>query len=110
MIIRGDEPIVIIRRSTNGEDDYGNPTYSTSEILIRDGLFALGSTSEPTNVERDAVDATLTLYLPAGTPIQDGDEFEIRNTRWVKDGSAQTWPSPVGLDTGVVVNVRRRVG
>mgnify|MGYP000170277413 CR=1 FL=1 len=110
MIIRGDEPIVIIRRSQDGTDDYGNPTYDKTEILIRDGLFSLGSSSEPTDVERDALDASLTLYLPEGTLIQDGDEFEIRNTVWVKDGSAQTWPSPVGLSTPVVVNVRRRVG
>lgn len=110
MIIRGDEPIVIIRRTANGTDKYGNATHSTEEILIRDGLFALGSSSEPNLVDRDPMDATLTLYLPAGTEIREGDIFEIRNTRWIKDGHAETWPSPVGLDTGVVVNVRRRVG
>jgi hypothetical protein len=110
MIIRGNEPIVIIRRSEDGVDDYGNPTFTTSEILIRDGLFAVGTTNEPIDVERDAVDAAVTLYLPSGTVIEDGDVFEIRGTSWVKDGAAQVWDSPVGLDTGVIVNVRRRVG
>jgi hypothetical protein len=111
MIIRGDEPIIIHRRSQSGTDEYGNPSWTTSTTLVRDCLFWYGSTSEPTDVSRDPVDAQLTVCFPEGTSVQDGDEFEIRNTMWVKDGIPneypQLWP---GFTPGVIVNVRKRRG
>ena len=110
MIIRGDEPIFIIRRTEDGVDKYGNPTYTTQEILIRDALFAFGATMEPVNVERNPIDAKLTLYLPHGTLIEEGDLFEIRETLWEKDGDPAAYPTIDGFEVGVVVNVRRRRG
>jgi len=111
MIVRTDEPIIIHRRSQNGTDQYGNPTFTVEEILVRDALFAWGTTEEPVEVSRDPLEAKLTLYFPYGTVIQDGDEFEIRETMWVKDGEPnewqQLWP---GFEPGVVVGVRRKVG
>lgn len=111
MIIRGDEPIFIHRRTANGTDEFGNPTYSTAEILVRDALFAFGMSNEPVDVARDPVDAALTLYLPEGTVIEPGDEFEIRGSFWVKDGDPQEWPQLwPGFVPGVVIQVRRRRG
>jgi hypothetical protein len=111
MIIRGDEPIFILRKTSTGTDQYGNPQKSVEEILIPDCLFWYGSTNEPVDVSRDPVDAQLTVCFPRGTVIHDDDEFEIRDTVWVKDGIAQEysqlWP---GFDPGVLVQVRRRVG
>lgn len=109
--IRGGETITIKRRSATATDDYGNPTYSTATITVRDALIAIGGTSEPVDPARDAVDATLTIYLPNGTAIQDGDVFVIRGSSWVKDGSAQEWISPFpATEAGVVVPVRKRRG
>ena len=111
MIVRTDEPIVIHRRSHSGTDQYGNPTYTIEEILVRDGLFAWGTTEEPVEVSGEPLEAKLTLYFPYGTVIEDGDEFEIRETMWVKDGEPnewqQLWP---GFEPGVVVGVRRKSG
>ena len=109
--IRGGETITIKRRSVASTDDYGNPTYTTTNITIKDALIAIGGTSEPIDAERDAVDSKLTLYLPIDTVIQDGDVFVIRNSQWVKDGSSQQWVSPfINFEAGVVVPVRKRVG
>lgn len=109
--IRGGETITIRRRSAVAVDDFGNNTYSTVTITIKDALIGVGGTSEPVDPARDAVDATVTAYLPNGTQIQDGDVFFIRGSQWVKDGSAQVWVTPfTGLDTGVVVPLRRRRG
>lgn len=109
--IRGGETITIRRRSKASTDDYGNPTYTTTTITVKDALIAVGGTSEPVDAERDAVDSKLTIYLPNGTAVLDGDVFVIRNTNWVKDGSAEQWASPfIGLDGGVIVPVRKRVG
>lgn len=109
--IRGGETITIRRRSATSVDDYGNNTYSTTTITIKDALIGVGGTSEPVDVARDAVDAQLTAYLPNGTQVQEGDVFIIRGSQWVKDGSPQQWVSPFpGLETGVVVPLRRRRG
>lgn len=111
MIIRGDEPIFIHRRTQTGVDGYGNPTFSNVEILVRDALFAYAGSDEPTQVERDPIDARLNLYLPNGTEVLEGDMFEIRGTMWVKDGDPQEWPTLfTGFVPGVVVTVRRRRG
>ena len=109
--IRGGETITIRRRSAASTDDYGNPTYTTTTITVKDALIAVGGTSEPIDAERDAVDSRLTIYLPNGTVIEDGDVFIIRNSQWVKDGSAEQWVSPfTGFEGGTVLPVRKRIG
>lgn len=110
MIIRGDEPIIIIRRTQSGVDQYGEPIFSTEEILIRDGLFAFNGSDSPVEVNRNPKDVRLTLYLPHGTEIRDGDIFDIRETHWVQDGTAEDWATIDGFEAGVVVSVRKRNG
>lgn len=110
MIVRTDEPIIIHRRAETGTDSYGNPTYATTQILVRNGLFAFDSSNsgEPAAIAEDPVKASLTLYLPAGTVVEDGDKFEIRETMWVKDGNQQEWQQLwPGFTPGVVVKVRQ---
>jgi hypothetical protein len=109
--IRGGETITVRRRSKTATDDYGNPTYTTTTITIKGVLVALQAGSEPVDAERNAVDSQITLYIPNGTPLQDGDVFIIRNTAFVKNGQIQDWVSPfAGLEGGVVVPVRKRDG
>lgn len=109
--IRGGETIQIKRRTITGENDFGNPTYSLTTITIKDALIGFGSTNEPVDAERDAVDAKITVYFPTGTVIEDGDVFVIRNLSWVKDGISQQWVSPfTSFDAGVVVQLRKRDG
>ena len=109
--IRGGETVTITRRSATSTDDYGNNTYATTTITVKDVLVAIGGTSEPIDVSRDAVDSQLTIYLPNGTSVVDGDVFTIRNSKWVKNGSAQSWVSPFdNFDGGVVVPLRKRNG
>lgn len=111
MILTGDETITVTRRTGSSEvDDYGNPIFDTDEVSIPNALVAFNSTSEPTDVARDAVDARLTLYLPHGTQILDGDIFTVRGSEWVKDGDAAEWAIIGGFAPGVVVNVRCRRG
>lgn len=109
--IRGGETITIKRRSATARDTHGNNTYSEVTITVRDALIAIGTSSETIDPARDAVDATLTAYLPNGTEVRDGDVFIIRGSKWVKDGSAMEWVSPFpATEAGVVVPLRRRRG
>lgn len=109
--IRGGETITIKRRSATASDEYGNPSYSTTTIVVKDALIAVGGTSEPIDPARDAEDASLTIYLPNGTQVEPGDVFIIRGSSWVKDGAAVEWVSPfLASEAGVVVPVRKRRG
>lgn len=109
--IRGGETITIKRRSATATDDYGNNTYSTVTITVKDALIGIGETSEPVDPARDAVDAEVTAYLPNGTRIEEGDVFIIRGSQWVKHGSPKDWSTPFNnFETGVVVPLRRRRG
>lgn len=112
MIIRGDEPIFIIRKTLTGDvDQYGNETATTTEILIRDALFAFDNSSDSNEVNRNPKEARLTLYLPHGTEVRDGDLFEIRETLWVQDGTADDWTiASNNFEVGVVISVRRHRG
>jgi len=109
--IRGGETIQIKRRAIIGENDFGNPTYGLTTITIKNALIGFGSTTEPVDAERDAIDARITIYLPSGTVIEEGDSFIIRGIDWVKDGISQEWVSPFpSFDAGVVVQLRKRNG
>lgn len=109
--IRGGETITIKRRSAVATDDFGNPTYATTNVVVRDALIAVGGTSEPVDPARDALDASITLYLPPETVIHDGDVFVIRGSQWIKNGGGVNWVSPFdGMDAGVVVPLRKRNG
>ena len=109
--IRGGETITIKRRSATATDAYGNPTYTTTTITVKDALVAIGASTEPVDASRNPLDAKLTLYLPNEVTVQDNDTFVIRGTNWVKDGQTEEWISPFeGLDGGRVIPVRRRVG
>lgn len=110
--IRGGETITIKRRSKASTDDYGNTTHSLTSIIVKDVLVALGGGSEPVLTDRDPVDQSITVYLPNGTRVEDGDRFVIRGVEFVKAGPHQDWSSPFGpqFETGVVVSLRRRNG
>lgn len=109
--IRGGENVTLKRRTEAGRDAHGNPTYTETTTLLRDALVAIGTTSENVDAERDAQDATVTLYLPAGTDVQDNDTFVIRGTKWQRNGDAQEWVAPfANFSAGIVIPLRRRRG
>lgn len=113
MIIRGSETVVIKRTVDSGTvDKYNMPITTTQSITVRNCLIAVGATNEEVNPTRNPEDVQITVYMPKGTVINDGDIFTIRNTDFVKDGMPAEWISPFSQmsDTGVVVIVRRRHG
>lgn len=107
---RGNETVVITRRSAATTDDFGNKTYTTTTLTVKGCFLGFGGGSEPIDANRDPVDTKVTLYFPNGTKIEEGDVFTVRGTKFVKDGSPEAWENPFGLDSGVVVQVRKRNG
>lgn len=111
MIIRGSETVTIKRTVDSGTvDKYNMPITTTTSVTVKNCLIAFGSTNEEVNVTRNPEDAQLTIYMPAGTVILDGDIFTIRQTDFVKDGMPAEWISPFPMETGVIVIVRKRHG
>ena len=109
--IRGGETITIKRRSAASVDEFGNKTFSTTTITVKDALVGIGTGDEPIDPTRNPSDYKVTLYLPNGTVIQDGDIFVVRGSQWQKDGGAMEWISPfTGFETGIVVPLRKRNG
>jgi hypothetical protein len=63
-----------------------------------------------TNFDADQIVLTdgLTLYLPAGTDVQDDDKFVVRGKVYEIDGEAFDWKNGLGAwNPGVVVNLQR---
>lgn len=104
------ETVTIIRRTLGVADDYGNPTFTTANFEVPGCLVGWGATSEPVTAEGSPIDTQMTLYMPAGSTIQDEDVFVVRGDQYVKDGTAQTWSSMLNVSKGVVVSLRRRDG
>lgn len=104
------ETVTIIRRTLGAVDDYGNPTFTTSNVTVAGCLVGWGSTNEPVTTEGNPIDIQMTLYMPAGSTVQDEDIFVVRGDQYVKDGFAQSWSSMLNVSKGVVVSLRRRDG
>lgn len=107
---RGSETVTIQRRSATSTDGYGNKSYSTTNIVVKNCMIGFGESSEPVDAAADPVNTSLTIYMPNGTQIQPGDVFLIRGTKFVKDGEQQDWVAPFDFNVGVVVKVRKRNG
>jgi hypothetical protein len=111
MFFRGMESITIVRKTSTGVDDFGNPTYSYANTTIQNCGIGFGNSDEPVMDDRDPIDNTLTLFMPAGTVIEANDTFIVRGTRFVKAGSPENWVSPVQMGSlPVIQRVRRRDG
>lgn len=101
------ESITQIRRSSTSTDDYGQPVYTTTETTVQAIVSARIS---GTNFDADQIVITdgLTIYLPAGTDVQDDDRFTIRSKTYEIDGEAFEWKEGLGSwNPGVVVNLQR---
>ena len=104
------ETVTIVRRTLGSVDDYGNPTSTTANITVEGCLVGWGTTNEPALADADPVATQMTLYMPAGTSVLDGDAFIVRGDNFVKDGMAQSWSSMLNVSKGVVVMLRRHDG
>jgi hypothetical protein len=107
---RGSETVVIKRRSANSTDDYGNKTFSLTTITVNNCMIGFDTQNELLEPNREAMDQSLTIYMPNGTQIQPGDRFMIRGTEFILDGNSQNWEPPFNFNVGVVVKVKKRNG
>jgi len=103
------ETITRVRRSSSGTDSYGQPVYTTTTSTVEAIVSARVS---GTNFDADQIVITdgLTVYLPTGYDVEDGDKFVIRTKTYEVDGEAFDWRDGLGSwSPGVVMNLQREV-
>lgn len=108
MGIRGKETIQIERRAWGPEDEFGNPTFETTILIIKGCLVAWGATGETGDLFGLNISTHATIQLPKGTLIHKNDVFTLSNgQRYVLNGEPLRWvpqaASPV--KPKVLVNV-----
>jgi hypothetical protein len=60
---------------------------------------------------RDAAVAAATVYAPAGTDVDAGDEVELDGVRWQVSEPPAVWQSPfTGSTPGVAIRIRKVQG
>ena len=101
------ESITQVRQSSSATDSHGLPVWVETNIEIF-GIVAARTSGSVTEADAITITQGLTLYLPSGTDVQDGDKFIVRGKRYVIDGEAFDWRDGLGnWNPGVVVNLTR---
>lgn len=102
------ESITQIKRSSSSTDSYGEPIIVETETTVLANVSArvTGSNFNPDEI---VVTEGLTVYLPAGTVVDDDDKFVVRGRNYEVDGEAFEWKDGLGSwSPGVVVDLQRQ--
>lgn len=90
-------PCTILRRVPDGEDSFGNPTYTTEEV---ETVCALQQRRRDEHEEGGELSDTLwSLYLPPGTALDTGESVEVKGRTYevvgepwdAQEGSRSMW-------------------
>jgi hypothetical protein len=101
------ESITQIQRSSSGTDSHGLPVWVETRITLH-AIVAARSSGLTTEADAFTITQGITLYLPTGTQILDGDKFEVRGKVYVIDGEPFDWRDGLGnWNPGTVVNLTR---
>src|ERR1044071_5282946 len=102
------ETVVLIRRTLNGRDRYGNDRYTTSTTTIGGVSVRAAGSSESLADHRDRVTTTLEVLLPPETTVTAYDRLRIRGLLYEVDGTPDDGLNPdTGVSGGVKVTVKR---
>lgn len=103
------ESITQIKRSSATTDSYGEPIVVETPYLVDAIAVSARVTGSNFNPDEIVVTEGLTLYLPAGTVVDDNDLFLVRGRYYEVDGEAFDWKNGLGSwNPGVVVDLQRQ--
>ena len=102
------ETVTIERRITDGVDQYGNDTYTSTFITVK-ALVADNHSKMVSEASREPYDAMCSLYVTGSLQVMPTDLFEVRGLSWLFHGQEQ-WTNPFGGSNGLVIHLRRRSG
>ena len=103
------ESITLIRQSSSGTDNYGQPILVETETELQ-AMVAARMGSKTVGAAEITVTSGLTVYLPPATEVQNNDIFVVRGIRYVLDGEPFDWRNGMGnWNPGTVIDLQREV-
>jgi hypothetical protein len=105
------EPVTRRRRAQSGTDRYGNPTYTTTDVVLEErAAFDPGGTREPVEVGREPVVTTPKLYFTERPDLVSSDVVLVRGQAFTVQGDPADWRDPWGSAVGGLVVELQRAG
>lgn len=106
------EPVVIVRRSPGGNDQYGDPlpaTETRTNAVSLTPLAARYAEDSPGTPGRDGGRIVGTwIAMPYSTDLREDDLLEVRGTLYAVDGEPFAWRFAGDMaPAGMAVNLRR---
>lgn len=103
------EPVVVVRTTGGGEDDWGDPTPGVATRTTVHGC-AVAPLKQGEDASPDGAELLdgWTVYLPFGADVRASDLLEVRGREYHVDGVPGVWVNPYSsaYPRGVEVVVR----
>jgi hypothetical protein len=104
------EQVTRRRRTQSGTDRYGNPVYTTTDVVLEQGAaFDPGGSREPVEVGRTQVVTTPKAYFTERPDVRADDLLLIRGDWFTVQGDPADWRDPFGSQVGGLVVELSRV-
>ena len=90
---KGRDTIIVLRKISGNEDEYGNKVDSWIQNEVKNCLVAWGSSGLNQTIFENLYSTSATIYFPLGTEILNGDKFIINGETYKMSGPAVVWNS-----------------
>lgn len=104
------EPVVVVRTTGGGTDDWGDPIPGVeSRATINGCAVAPLKSDESSTTDGPRLIDGWTVYAPYGSDIRAGDVLEVKGVAYPVDGTPGSWANPYSVShpRGVEVICRR---
>jgi len=92
-----------------GVDQYGEPTFTTTEIELN-AKVAARTGSKTVGAAEITITSGLTVYLDADVEINNSDVFIYLGERYILDGESFNWVNGLGYWTpGTVIDLQKEI-
>lgn len=95
------QTITLLRRVLNGQDEFGNDTYTDEPVQVSGCVVQPASSSEQTQWT-EQVSTDITVFMPYGTVVSELDALVINGTQYEIEGIPQQWLSPFSGSTAPI--------
>jgi hypothetical protein len=96
-------------QSLAGVDQYGEPTFTTTEVELN-AKVAARTGSKTVGAAEITITSGLTVYLDADVEINNSDVFIYLGERYILDGESFNWVNGLGYWTpGTVIDLQKEI-
>jgi len=96
-------------QSLESVDQYGEPTFTTTEVELN-AKVAARTGSKTVGASEITITSGLTVYLEPGVEIRNSDVFIYLGERYILDGESFNWVNGLGYWTpGTVIDLQKEI-